>query len=722
MPSNEMSVWELFERLKSVSAAYKSPVYKVNGSIALFLRCGSVALMLVEGDHKKAISSALLREMLRFCDLHEIPRHEFKYAASVSLAGMLPRDTSGLAEIADEIAVLEESDEGVSKEVAESLFDRVWARVGASELMLTTSRMVSDEGYLEAYGGKIVVSATLGALESLGVFCPREFKLAIPADLDHEDSEASSVVSMIIILKMFATDAEGCLSGFSSKLEDLNCVHLADGLLRDIFQSVVPKAAELIRSCEELSPRKSFVDAMVDLIESPAYLGEVDKQKQFVTGPFNVIWLLRMITIELLDLIFSSESDMRPADAIRIQKDLFELWYPIYCQHNEALEELTVEIADIRLRPNRQTSGWYDADDMYAEAKRAHKGLTFEEFVESAERNVLRKEEKSPKRGNQVEESVFNDCMDLAYVKEYHKYGRPYFKVESAIAAELMVSEVNVLASHLRWAYPAFAIRLPRGSNLIFEMPDRPGRSYELHSVSVLALSESLTEGGACHDFGYTRVYTKGQFIVFLDIAGSEVLRGGKTTGSRDYRVSLAVSFNPDDKLEDLFVSEVGDDPNAPLMFAAWRLAIGVMFFSVEEHEFIQPDIPRKLVTRYKRARENKDKEAEEAVIAEAKKRNSGGKVIRETVLPSDVITYIDGGEGSIVKSAKADGERGKHKYGSWRRPHRHTYHTKEGTITKYLPKIRVRPDLPLPEFRGYSLRDELLERKKAYVEARKKT
>jgi hypothetical protein len=145
--------------------------------------------------------------------------------------------------------------------------------------------------------------------------------------------------------------------------------------------------------------------------------------------------------------------------------------------------------------------------------------------------------------------------------------------------------------------------------------------------------------------------------------------------------------------------------------YAIFKLAICVAFFSVDNHERLMPDIPRKKIVQYVRARKAGDNQTMKELEEEAREvRRGTGFLIREIELPTNEVVRR--------KQSKETGTGRHHQWGHFRRPHLHTVTFGKDRNEKkvvWFERIRVRPDLPLKPVNGYKIRDELLQRRKEY-------
>lgn len=125
------------------------------------------------------------------------------------------------------------------------------------------------------------------------------------------------------------------------------------------------------------------------------------------------------------------------------------------------------------------------------------------------------------------------------------------------------------------------------------------------------------------------------------------------------------------------------------------RIAIGVCMFGSNRHELIAPDIHRKKIERYRRAKACGDTETCERLAA----KTGGFTIGREFDLPKPSVAYI--GDKS-TDSAKRE-----FRHGSIVRAHMRMQACGEGRKDRkliFIPMHARRPDLPLKAGRGYRI------------------
>lgn len=270
---------------------------------------------------------------------------------------------------------------------------------------------------------------------------------------------------------------------------------------------------------------------------------------------------------------------------------------------------------------------------------------------------------------------------------DWYKCGQPYFKIWPSMIGALSHINLNLDCRLIRTRYPSFEVRFPTANNPMREGPDKP----DLRSMLVSIIEEDGTRLiSLWMDFGE-------------HIPGSEeaaimtFLRFNLTPG-RTVREALT-NRPPDRKI----AGEPGYYPSEKFQAAILKLAIAVMFFSVDQHEIIAPDIPRKLIERYANLRKSGNQREMSELLKKAKKRlqlpeySAGGYVIgREIDLPRRTIK-------DYRESKPASGE--KHweiSYGYVRSPHIRMQPVgprKDPQIEAILISAApVRPDLPMKQ------------------------
>lgn len=372
---------------------------------------------------------------------------------------------------------------------------------------------------------------------------------------------------------------------------------------------------------------------------------------------------------------------------------------------------------ELILMPNRDAKGWHSWIDPYTKHIRSDPQYSQEDII-TWSRNIRTSVERHMKLYTDANDTngiiqSLNVAVLAEHTVKYHADGFPYFKIEPCIAGELMVSDVNVLASTLRTAYDSFAILLKHGSGIKKKVVDESIRSHEVEPTAIAVQLIELTDGTPTKTCDLSRIgysfktNTDLNRMMFMTVQYAEIINGKPIRC--DYETCHTIYFNDDDCLEDAFVRRQVEAPDEldEFDFAIFRLAVSTCFFSVENHEFIQPDIPRKLVTRFAKANKDKNDADRDKVLEEARKKGFTGKIIREIDLPLDEVRY---------ENREPSGTRGPISYGYFRRAHWRQQKTNDGVKAVFIKRHRVRPDLPLKPFHGYALRDELVKRKQEFI------
>ena len=376
---------------------------------------------------------------------------------------------------------------------------------------------------------------------------------------------------------------------------------------------------------------------------------------------------------------------------------------------------------------------WNQAPDYWSAERgmEAFRGLSMQEWVDIRSEQISRHLELvdngNPRNRDFIRAS--SKACGIEFAVNFYDQGRTYYKCDPAITAELMDSEVNVPSDTLLFEADAFHILGQKKSGVrrrVRRSDEVPTGCLELSHVSVMILpvfkdpdtpgqfNLVLRKCGIMMATSYTGPLCEKCLV--LETYYNNVDEEKGTIWESKFRECQMIMLSDARTLEECWLESprmIAVDGQEPVDkseawdFAIFKLAVSVMFFSMEQHEFIQPDIPRKLVTRYNEARKKKDPTEEQKVIDEAKKRGHTGKIFREIELPRDVVRYAN------PPNRDPENKRGPLQYGHFRRAYRRIRRGKP----EFVKKTRVRPDLPLKPFTGYALTDNLVERKKKYLE-----
>lgn len=279
---------------------------------------------------------------------------------------------------------------------------------------------------------------------------------------------------------------------------------------------------------------------------------------------------------------------------------------------------------------------------------------------------------------------------------EFYKFGKPYVKVFPGMAAYLAKTKVDIDAEYVKRAYPSFEIRFTNTENP-FDLPDC-GR---LQSV-LCTFGEKWAH--FYFDFGWT--HANSEFGVYYE--AEMELKPGKT-------ITQSIEEMPFIPTSDYLVAKIKGEPDAgrgplPKEFvkSIIALAISTNFFLTSQHELVAPDIKRKHIDRYLKARELGDQTLIERLVEDSKRDGMGWFTLgSEIKLPRDVIHYHREPGASPERSFEL----------AWA-------HVRSGFLRlqsvgprsgeeKKLIFVRptiVRPDLPLKPRVGYRLDDACLE------------
>ena len=281
--------------------------------------------------------------------------------------------------------------------------------------------------------------------------------------------------------------------------------------------------------------------------------------------------------------------------------------------------------------------------------------------------------------------------------------GKPYYKIWPTILPALTNIKIDrVPCQMFRTKHPQFEIRLPA---------NEPFREHEnapaLKSILVCMASD---DSGPRLPVQWMWTESRG-IIIWMDFGETSTIDGvgGPVATFARFDMPNDIDIETAFSMRRPTQPDAGYFPSDEFLVAIIKLIVGVGFFSVDEHEMVLPDLPRKLVESYDKA-DNAQKKDE--ILKKARKKlgysdnDKGGWTMgREITLPRP----IGQSPSSVISS---DGDRSyEFHYGHITGPYfrLQRYGPKDDPSKQYVSGItvkgyRARPDLPLKP-RGYNIK-----------------
>lgn len=287
---------------------------------------------------------------------------------------------------------------------------------------------------------------------------------------------------------------------------------------------------------------------------------------------------------------------------------------------------------------------------------------------------------------------AFNQAGDEL---EWHRSGKPYYKIDPRLLPHLLELKANVLAEHFCVPFESFEIRLPKGG--LQESPDKPW----VRALLVTRYKQQDLEDAKDKLQLPFAESPESDFLVIRMSLGNEKIEYmhpllGKTTDEAPSQMFIRFKLTPGKGFIDCYRARPsgmpnmqGYVPNDQVMEAAVKIALLVSLMACHNEEMLVPDIPRKMVERYRQAKRRGDVSALEVMDNKRAKLGMGkGWVIGMEDWERPVLVP---GHGEV---------RGPLKFGHWRSPHPRLQPTgsREKPIYRliFLGPTRVRKDLPL--------------------------
>lgn len=283
---------------------------------------------------------------------------------------------------------------------------------------------------------------------------------------------------------------------------------------------------------------------------------------------------------------------------------------------------------------------------------------------------------------------VFNGIPDRVVRSAYQRrrlaetvwkdFGKPYCKIEPQMAWEMSNTCVDIPVQELP----------------LCEVESIPSQSvWKMNSFVILfsdAVSSPCGIGSLLFQLMVSRKDGKYLALIHSNFQGKEL--------------SSPMHFSPTDKVESVLTKYMGRVEFLPL----WRIAICTLFFLHDQHELVMPDLTKKEIVKYRKAKERGDEQRMQQLRQKAGNRN--GYIIgrREIDLPVPKLTFT-----------------GTPDYQTGTGRELHHAHIRRGHLRRqrigkrdenkhkliFLPPTVVRPDLPLADtVKGYRIPDSALE------------
>lgn len=316
---------------------------------------------------------------------------------------------------------------------------------------------------------------------------------------------------------------------------------------------------------------------------------------------------------------------------------------------------------------------------------------------------------KTCRRRGMDEIEIATQLYTIAAQQEWYRWGKPYYKIWPQMLDALSVVDINIPGRFLNLPYPFFEIKLPTCHDM--GSPEDPKLVGIL--VSVAHSGDEIEKGIPMELDSCER-----KLVVSYQFDGQLHDQDILTPEAEFQRIeySYAMGIEDDTPLQrrlddaDFHTSVYNDDtfePGKEFRSGLMRLAIATCFFGVGQHEVVMPDLPRKLVTKYREAVAAGTPTDDIIDKGNRQMHGVGWKVGSEIDLPLPLVRY-----------EHKDGE-------PMRKRELETSHIRRGHMRMqqvgprddprykmvFIPPTVVRPDLPLGRSAGYRIHDDNLTR-----------
>ncbi len=284
---------------------------------------------------------------------------------------------------------------------------------------------------------------------------------------------------------------------------------------------------------------------------------------------------------------------------------------------------------------------------------------------------------------------IFHNKGDKASINaslnelEWHNNGKPYYKVFPSMLDQLSNVKIDIDGRYLFLPFPQYEVRL--------------AKEYQFKEYEGAPVLRSLF---ICEEkVGIDRRYTLAVHYQFDSDINAEwhgwffamPIREGITL---EYQIHETFTTKST-------IYKEGYNPSEEFCRKIVRLAVSVAFFGVNQHELICPDIPRKFITKFHAAKQEKNESEAKKILDKAKRiGHFGWKIGGEIDLPTPIIHHE-----TLDKSDR----KYELNFGHIRRGHMRLqpYGNEQNKHYEliFIPPTVVRPDLPLAAMRGFRIR-----------------
>lgn len=221
--------------------------------------------------------------------------------------------------------------------------------------------------------------------------------------------------------------------------------------------------------------------------------------------------------------------------------------------------------------------------------------------------------------------------------------GKPYIKLFPAVTEMLATTKIDIDCQHVKFPFQSFEVRFPMSHNPMVEDTQWPLRSMLVSSIQTV-------EG----QFGQqmlglqpAKISTQRQVVLWLDFGETHSTMGIKGEPVFFFlNLHLVDGKSVQDVLNDAHergIEAPGYVPSPAFCRSATAIAIAMTFFLNNQHELVAPDIHRRFIDRWHKAKKRGDKKELKTVLAQSKKLGHGGWTVGEEIeLPRPQVVHHD--------------------------------------------------------------------------------
>jgi hypothetical protein len=337
--------------------------------------------------------------------------------------------------------------------------------------------------------------------------------------------------------------------------------------------------------------------------------------------------------------------------------------------------------------------------------RRMLRGQSVDEFFEEQ----MSAFEKTCRRSGLDDTEIHTQLYIIRAQQEWYRWGKPYYKIWPQMLDALAVVDINIPGRFLQMPYPFFEIKLPTCHHM--GSPEDPKLVGLL--VSVAHQGDEIDKGIPMNLESSER-----KLVISYQFDAPNREQDILTPEAEFQRIefSYAMGIEDDTPLQrrlddaDFHTSLFNDatfEPGKEFRSSLMRLAIATCFFGVGQHDVVMPDLPRKLITKYRDAVAAGEPTDDIIEKGNRQMHGVGWNVGSEIDLPLPLVRY-----------EHKDGE-------PFRKRELQTSHIRRGHMRMqqvgprddpkykmvFIPPTVVRPDLPLGRSAGYRIHDDNLER-----------